>query len=91
VLTVTDHHSAVTLLLDRLVRQERESIRLGTALVPRPRFEDVFELYRASGFLYPAKLAALEADMPSIERTWRGALEGRRSCVPDRLTPSVAA
>ena len=61
-------------LLARLVRQERESVRLMEALAPKPQFEDVLEHYGASGFLYPAKLEALRAQMPSIEQTWRRAL-----------------
>jgi hypothetical protein len=69
-----DHHTSVVPLFDRLVRQERESIRLAARLLPKPSFDEVFELYRESGFLYPAKLAALEAEMPSIERTWKRAL-----------------
>ena len=71
---VTQDDTPTGRLLDRLVRQERESVRLVSALVGKPRFEEVFELYRASGFLYPAKLAALQGDMPSIEQTWRRAL-----------------
>jgi hypothetical protein len=71
---VTQDDTPVGRLLDRLVRQERENVRLVAAWVGKPRFEEVFELYRASGFLYPAKLAALQGDMPSIEQTWRRAL-----------------
>src|SRR4051794_8539384 len=37
----------------------------------RPSFDDVFGFYRESGFLYPAKLAALAPQLPAIERTWR--------------------
>lgn len=36
----------------------------------RVRFDELFEFYRAAGFLYPAKRAALEARWPAIEKTW---------------------
>jgi hypothetical protein len=38
---------------------------------PQAEFEEVFAFYRESGFLYPAKLAALAPRMPAIERTWQ--------------------
>jgi hypothetical protein len=61
-------------MLDRFLRQERDSIRLEARLAPPPQFEELFELYRVSGFLYPAKSAALEDHLSSIERTCRMAL-----------------
>jgi hypothetical protein len=36
----------------------------------RPSANEVFEFYRSSGFLYPAKLAALEPRLATIMRTW---------------------
>jgi hypothetical protein len=65
-----DINSGAERLLDRLVRQEREGIRLVTAIAGSPRFEDVFELYRASGFLYSSKSAALHPHMAAIEQTY---------------------
>ncbi len=67
---------AVAGLLDRLVRQERETLRVMAQVLP-PTFDAVMELYRASGFLYPAKLAALKPRLPAIERTWRSGLQER--------------
>lgn len=66
---------AVNGLLDRFGRQERESLRLMAEVLPPPTFDAVFELYHASGCLYPAKLTALRSQMPAIEDTWRRALE----------------
>jgi hypothetical protein len=71
---VPQEKAPAVLLLDRLLRQERDSLRLVAALAPPLQFEELFELYRASGFLYPAKLAALDDHLPSIERTSRKAL-----------------
>ena len=50
-------------------------MRLVAALAPPPDFGQVFELYRASGFLYPGKLRALEPRLPAIEDTWKRALD----------------
>ena len=59
------------MLLDCLVRQEREGIRLVAALAPSVTFEDVFDLYRDSGFLYAAKLEALAPVIDDIYATWK--------------------
>jgi hypothetical protein len=61
-------------LLDRLVRQEREGMRLVAALAPSVTFDDVFDLYRDSGFLYAAKLEALAPVIDDIYATWKRAL-----------------
>jgi len=39
-----------------------------------PAFDEVFDFYRRSGFLYPGKLVALEPRLPAIEATWRALL-----------------
>jgi hypothetical protein len=44
-------------------------------LQQRASFDEVFAFYRDSGFLYPAKLAALAPRMPALERTWRRLLD----------------
>jgi hypothetical protein len=54
-------------------------IAMTVSLMPSPTapagasaaFEEVFDFYRASGFLYPGKLAALAPRLPAIEQTWR--------------------
>jgi hypothetical protein len=40
-------------------------------LQQRASFDEVFTFYRDSGFLYPAKLAALAPRMAALERTWQ--------------------
>jgi hypothetical protein len=43
-----------------------------------PSLDEVFRFYRGSGFLYPAKLAALEPRLPVIEETWKRLLAADR-------------
>jgi hypothetical protein len=50
-----------------------------TTLTSTAGFDEVFEFYRRSGFLYTAKLAALESRLPAIEATWRALLAADES------------
>jgi hypothetical protein len=56
---------------DHRRRRHGRSAALSSRRKPRVGFEELFDFYGAAGFLYPAKLAALEARWPAIETTWR--------------------
>jgi len=64
------------LLLDRLVEQELAGMRLAEELCGAASFEELFELYGATRFLYPAKLAVLASRLGIVEDTWKRLLEG---------------
>jgi hypothetical protein len=57
-------------VLDRLVEEELDALRVQAVIGGAPTFDEIFSFYRAAGFLYPAKLAELGARMPAIEATW---------------------
>ena len=62
--------AAFETVLDRLVEEELDALRVQDVLAPPPTFEEVFAFYTAAGFLYPAKFAELGARLPAIEATW---------------------
>ena len=69
-LAETGFEAAFETVLDRLVEEELDALRVQDVLAPSPTFDEVFDFYRAAGFLYPAKFAALGARLPAIEDTW---------------------
>jgi hypothetical protein len=62
-------------VLDRLIAEELDALRVQDVIGRRPTFDELFEFYRAAGFLYPAKFAELSAWLPVIESTWTRLLE----------------
>jgi hypothetical protein len=56
--------------LERIAERELASIRTAELLGERPTFHDVFEHYRATRFLYSAKLDELDPRLRAIEATW---------------------
>jgi hypothetical protein len=62
--------SAFDAVLDRLVEEELDALRVQDALGRAPTFQEILAFYRGAGFLYPAKLAELGARLPAIEATW---------------------
>jgi hypothetical protein len=61
----------VASLLERLVEQELAGMRLAEALAGPASFEELFELYAASRFLYAAKHDLLAPRLGAVEHTWR--------------------
>src|SRR4051794_13020451 len=68
--------STADLLLDRLVEQELAGMRLAEELGGPASFDELFELYGATRFLYPAKLAGLASRLGIVEDTWKRLLHG---------------
>jgi hypothetical protein len=62
--------NAFDAVLDRLIEEELDALRVQDVIGRAPTFDEIFAFYRASGFLYPAKLAELGSRMPAIEATW---------------------
>jgi hypothetical protein len=65
------YEGAFEAVLDRLIEEELDALRVQDVVAQPPTFEAIFAFYRAAGFLYPAKLAELGARMGAIEATWR--------------------
>ena len=70
VMAATHSPDAFEAVLDRLVEEELDALRVQDVLGRTPTFDEIFAFYRAAGFLYPAKLAELGARMPAVEATW---------------------
>ena len=62
--------AAFETVLDRLVEEELDALRVQDVLAPPLTFKEVFAFYTAAGFLYPAKFAELGAQLPAVEATW---------------------
>jgi hypothetical protein len=71
-MTATHPHEAAAFdaVLDRLVEEELDALRVQDVIGRALTFDEIFAFYRTAGFLYPAKLAELGARMPAIEATW---------------------
>jgi hypothetical protein len=69
-MAATHSADAFESVLDRLVEEELDALRVQDVLGRTPTFDEIFAFYRAAGFLYPAKLAELGARMPAVEATW---------------------
>jgi hypothetical protein len=65
-----EFEAAFEAVLDRLVEEELDALRVQDLVAQPPTFEEIFAFYRAAGFLYPAKFAELGERLGAIEATW---------------------
>jgi hypothetical protein len=62
--------AAFDTVLDRLIDEELDALRVQDAIGRRPTFDELFAFYLAAGFVYPAKFAEIGDWLPAIEATW---------------------